>query len=197
MVPQPRRRVRGRNFADGRARRQPPQAGAGGTAARGTTRRRQTGGCPSRCSVSRYAAGGDVVKIPARPRTRLAFNITPLIDIVFNIMIFFLVTAHFVRSQEVDPVDLPTAKQTEEEETVPQRIVLTIMNETTLRMNGRDIDRETVEFLIADAAAEGPDDVEVQIRCDKSVPYRVVEPILFDCAGHGIQRVGFKVMEGN
>ena len=135
------------------------------------------------------------MRIPARPRTRLAFNITPLIDIVFNIMIFFLVTAHFVRSQEVDPVDLPVASQTEEEDTVPQRIVLTILDEESLRMSGRDIDRDTVEFLIADAAAEGPDNVEVQIRCDKSVPYRMVEPILFDCAAHGIQRVGFKVIE--
>lgn len=134
------------------------------------------------------------MRIPARPRTRLAFNITPLIDIVFNIMIFFLVTAHFVRSQETDVVDLPSATQVAEADAAPRRLVVTILADRTLRVAGRDADLEEVRSLIV-SGAERPDEFEVQIRTDQNVPYSVIEPLLLTCAENGITNFGFKVFE--
>lgn len=136
------------------------------------------------------------MKLPSRARTPLLFNITPLIDIVFNIMIFFLVTAHFVRSQETDPVDLPTASQVVEEEPAPERLVLTILPDHTFRVSGRDVTIEDVEQMLAQSSAE-TGEREVQIRADRNVPYRVVEPVLLACARHGIQDFGFRVFEAD
>jgi biopolymer transport protein ExbD len=134
------------------------------------------------------------MRIPARPRTRLAFNITPLIDIVFNIMIFFLVTAHFVRSQETDLVDLPSATQVAEADAAPRRLVVTILADRTLRVAGRDVELEEAQSLIV-SGAERPDEFEVQIRTDQDVPYSVIEPLLLACAENGITNFGFKVFE--
>lgn len=136
------------------------------------------------------------MKLPTRARTPLLFNITPLIDIVFNIMIFFLVTAHFVRSQETDPVDLPFASQVAEEEPAPERLVLTILPDHTFRISGRDVTLDEVELLLAQTDAEAANR-EVQIRADRNVPYRVVEPVLLACARHGIQDFGFRVFEAD
>ncbi len=134
------------------------------------------------------------MKLPARPRSRLMFNITPLIDIVFNIMIFFLVTAHFVQSQEMDEVDLPPATEVADEATVPKRVIVTVLADSTLRVSGRSVDISGIESIIA-SAAQDPEQLEVQIRADAVVPYAAVEPILFTCARYGVQQVGFKVVE--
>ncbi|MCA9048548.1 MAG: biopolymer transporter ExbD, partial [Planctomycetaceae bacterium] len=41
-----------------------------------------------------------VVRIPSKvSRSELQFNITPLIDVVFLLIIFFLVASHFARSE--------------------------------------------------------------------------------------------------
>ena len=40
------------------------------------------------------------MKIPGRSRGgSLKFNITPMIDVVFNLIIFFLVASHYARSE--------------------------------------------------------------------------------------------------
>jgi biopolymer transport protein ExbD len=137
------------------------------------------------------------MKLPARTRTPLVFNITPLIDIVFNIMIFFLVTAHFVRSQETDPVELPEATQIVEKEPSPQRLVLTILPDHSFRVSGRNLSLDEIDFLLGQSAADADGEFEVQLRGDRNVPYRVIEPVLLACAKHGIQDFGFRVFEAN
>ena len=68
------------------------------------------------------------MRITARPRSRtIKFNITPMIDVVFLLVIFFLVTAHFAQSQEVDAVDLPVATQIAEIEDSPRRLTITVL----------------------------------------------------------------------
>ena len=52
------------------------------------------------------------MKIPTRTQDRgFAFNITPLIDVVFLLIIFFLVASHFIRNENVERIELPLASQ--------------------------------------------------------------------------------------
>ena len=68
------------------------------------------------------------MKVPVRPRQfGLSFNITPLIDIVFLLVIFFLIASHVARSESQEPVALPTATQKQDDvESLPDRLVVTI-----------------------------------------------------------------------
>ena len=38
--------------------------------------------------------------------------------------------------------------------------------------------------------------LEVRIRSDRTVPYRIVEPLMVACARSGVWRVTFAVVEG-
>jgi biopolymer transport protein ExbD len=134
------------------------------------------------------------VKLPKRSRSGLAFNLTPLIDIVFNIMIFFLLTAHFTLSAEREPVDLPSATQADDDDQAIHRLVLTVDEGGSFRLGGSVVTAEQFEAALV-AAHERSPDVQVQIRADKDVPYGAVEPLLLTCARHGVQDVGFKVFE--
>ncbi|MBL8852145.1 MAG: biopolymer transporter ExbD [Planctomycetaceae bacterium] len=134
------------------------------------------------------------MKLPKRSRSGLAFNLTPLIDIVFNIMIFFLLTAHFTRSAESEAVDLPLATQISEEADAARRLVITVHEDGTLHLAGQPATVASVETALVELL-EGDRKVQVQIRSDKDVPYGTVEPLLLMCAKHGVQDVGFKVFE--
>lgn len=136
------------------------------------------------------------MKLPARSRSGLLFNLTPLIDIVFNIMIFFLVTAHFVRSSESEPVELPSATQIEDDDRTTHRLVLTMLKDRSFHIGGNPTTLDEVETALVGSLSEDGE-LQVQIRADKDVPYGSVEPVLLMCAEHGVQNVGFKVFEAD
>lgn len=136
------------------------------------------------------------MKPPSMTRSRsVSFNVTSLIDIVFLLIIFFLVASHVARSEAVEPVDLPevTDPAGDEEET-PLRIVITVMDDRTMWVGGREVLLPQVEQLVLSAAQESGNKVEVRIRADQAATYQEIEPILLACAQFGVTRVGFAVL---
>ena len=62
------------------------------------------------------------MRIPARRRRAdLGFNLTAMIDVVFNLIVFFLVASHFSKADSDDPVQLPTASQAANQSPIPIR----------------------------------------------------------------------------
>jgi biopolymer transport protein ExbD len=128
----------------------------------------------------------------------VSFNVTSLIDIVFLLIIFFLVASHVARSDVVEPVDLPDAfKISDDADQTPNRLVVTVMADNSLRVSGREFTQEQLKQLIISAAEEQTPGrpLEVRIRADRNATYDKVEPILLACAQNGVTRVGFAVMK--
>lgn len=134
--------------------------------------------------------------VATRSRT-LRFAITPMIDIVFLLIIFFLVATHFVKSETQTPVDLPEASlATLEEEVRPQRVIVTVSPVGEYSIAGRVVSRAELEAILQPADAREPqaEEREVRIRGDLATPYEFVKPILLACARAGIRDVSFSVM---
>jgi biopolymer transport protein ExbD len=129
-------------------------------------------------------------------RSTLRFNITPLIDVVFLLIIFFLVASHFVRSDTAEAVDLPLATQSEDEGENPRTLTVTVTPDEVLHVQGRDVTIDQLDQMILAGATEHGGRFEVRIRSDRRVPYRVVEPILVSCARAGVTDVKFAVVVG-
>ena len=56
------------------------------------------------------------MRVPTRPRQPgIRFNITPLIDIVFLLIVFFLAATHLTQNEKLEAVELPEASQNESE----------------------------------------------------------------------------------
>lgn len=136
------------------------------------------------------------MRIPTQKRTNsIRFNVTPLIDIVFLLIIFFLVSTHFVRSETSVSIQLPQAgsSQDDEQERL-KRLVVTIDAEQNYLVGTRAIDMPEIERLIFDGAEQSQSEFHVRIRGDRSVPYRLVEPIMIACARAGVSKVRFAVI---
>ncbi|MGH7127633.1 MAG: ExbD/TolR family protein [Planctomycetaceae bacterium] len=136
------------------------------------------------------------MRVPtAQRQLGLRFNITPLIDVVFLLIIFFMVASHFVRSQSLEAVELPEATPAEVESDTPRRMVITITSDGRLLVGAREVEPEELERLVLAAGAEAEgSDLEVRIRGDRTVPYEEIEPILLACARAGITNVKFAVL---
>jgi len=136
------------------------------------------------------------MRLPSQSIQRgLQFNITPLIDVVFLLIIFFLVASHFIRNEQVEQVELPTATQGRDEDEVPSRILVTVASDKRLLLGGHEATLEEIERRLQFVAEEhGAGSTELRIRADRSVPYSVIEPLLLTAARLGITKVRFAVL---
>ena len=134
------------------------------------------------------------MRIPTRAHGKgVTFNITPLIDVVFLLVIFFLVASHFARNEPSESVDLPLASQTAEEQDA-RRLTITLRSDGRMFVANEECTLADVEQMIADGAAINPETFAVRIRGDRQTEYRFVEPILLACPKHRITKFGFHVL---
>jgi len=82
-------------------------------------------------------------------------NLTPMLDVVFIMLIFFIVTATFVKEIGLD-VNSPDKNQTPKDAD-KQSIVVQITNRDRIRIRGRDVDFRSVRANIERLHAENPD----------------------------------------
>jgi biopolymer transport protein ExbD len=125
----------------------------------------------------------------------LQFNITPMIDVVFLLVIFFLFTAHFAQNEQVEAVELPRASEVADAHETPRRMIVSITAGGSLYVKGRQITPDEFELLLQENTAGRTADYEVRIRSDQSVPYAQVEPVLLASLRAGVTRIGFAVTE--
>ena len=82
-------------------------------------------------------------------------DLTPMLDVVFIMLIFFIVTATFVKEIGID-VNSPDKNQNVKDAD-KQSIVVQITNRDRIRIRGRDIDFRAVRANIERRHAENPD----------------------------------------
>jgi biopolymer transport protein ExbD len=98
-------------------------------------------------------------------------DLTPLIDMVFLLLIFFLLTSFFIRPSV--PVDLPEASVVKNEQ--QQDVTITIEKDGRILLNGRSMPEkrlaDTLQWIFASTDA-----TRAVIQSDRAVSFgRVVE----------------------
>jgi len=136
------------------------------------------------------------MRLPSANANReLQFNITPLIDVVFLLIIFFLVASHFIRHEQLENVELPTATQGRDQQDATSRVVVTVATDRRLRIGAHEASIDEIEKqLLLMAEEHGANSTELRIRIDRNLPYSVVEPLLLSAARSGIKKVRFAVL---
>ena len=86
-------------------------------------------------------------------------NITPLLDIVFILLIFFIVTATFLREKGID-VRTPEDSEDEPDSIPPPALILSVQEDGFVRVNaGRIIDPGSVKPVVQEFIAREPQGV--------------------------------------
>jgi biopolymer transport protein ExbD len=136
------------------------------------------------------------MKAPKSTRSRgLGFNMTPMIDITFLLVIFFLVASHWSR-QEVDlAVNLPSARSGREplDDQTP-RVTVNVAADGTTMLGAQIVEREELAARLRVENAKHDGRLEVRLRADRETPFASIEPVLKTCADAGITNANFSVI---
>ena len=134
-------------------------------------------------------------------RGSVGFNMTPMIDIVFLLIIFFLVSSHLAQQEIQMELDLPSAvsgRRADASDAV-RRVVVNVLPEPRhgrrLQVGGRLLDPDALDRMIRYERRRSTEPLEVRIRSDRHVPYRDIEPVMVSCAKAGVWNVTFAVVD--
>jgi biopolymer transport protein ExbD len=129
----------------------------------------------------------------------LAPNMTPMIDVVFLLIVFFLVAAQLSVGSDED-VELPVASEarrirdlspdtiTIEMKRAPEGAAFVVSGKPYTFVTLMNRLRAVVELAKFRGAPAPP----VMLRADHRVPWREVQKLMFACAGLGIHRFDFQ-----
>lgn len=135
---------------------------------------------------------------PYSQRSTLRFNITPLIDVVFLLIIFFLVASHFVRNEQAAPVTLPVSgRGTADHAVAPYRLTITVASDGTLFLGNQPQSQPAlVQQLTAlrEQALQAGATPEVRIRADRDAAYGQIRRLIEECAALNLRSLRFAVM---
>ncbi|PCJ22816.1 MAG: biopolymer transporter ExbD [SAR86 cluster bacterium] len=101
------------------------------------------------------------MKFKRTNREELQINITPLIDVVFLLLIFFMVTTTFNRETKL-LVTLPEANA-ELADSQPSQIEIIVSRDGTYAINGRNLVNSRIETLIQGLEIESAGDISLAI----------------------------------
>ncbi|NVK12165.1 MAG: biopolymer transporter ExbD [Gammaproteobacteria bacterium] len=83
-------------------------------------------------------------------------DLTPMLDVVFIMLIFFIVTATFVNEVAVDFNRPDSTDDTPPPPDAPQNAVINVSSSNVIEMGGRRIDIRSVEANVRRVLAENP-----------------------------------------
>lgn len=118
------------------------------------------------------------------------FQIAPMIDVVFLLLIFFLVTWNFARQETELDVKVPTAREGKENRRAMGEVILNVRADGAIVMNRRTFTSEELATALAKIAQLYPDQAVV-VRGDENTPYRDIVRVLDICRTAGIWNVAF------
>lgn len=117
-------------------------------------------------------------------------QLAPMIDIVFLLLIFFIVTWQFSRSETELDVSVPTAEQGEELSRPKGEIIINVLKDGSIKVEGSVVDLTQLQQklqLIADQFENQP----VRIRGDGEVAYQMIVQVIDTCQKAGIWNISF------
>jgi biopolymer transport protein ExbD len=105
-----------------------------------------------------------------------AMEMTPLVDVVFLLIIFFMVSTVFVDFSRKMDINLPTSKSSVVDET-PKTIEIQMSKDKKITLAGKNVNILGLEQALAKLDVESKKKIAV-IRADKVLPYGEVIEVM-------------------
>jgi biopolymer transport protein ExbD len=120
-------------------------------------------------------------------------DMSPMIDMVFLLLIFFLVAASIVKEEKV-PVEIPQAVYAKVTKDTTGRFELTVTADGVVFIGTTPVSMEDLEKRLESELALDPE-LKILIRADSRVRYSTNEKIMAACASAGANDLVFTAFE--
>ena len=134
------------------------------------------------------------MKLIVKTPESVGFQLAPMLDIVFLLLIFFVVTTKFILNEQDLKVKVPTApKTTEETSRAIDEIIINAREdngELIITVDREAFTREKLGALLERMVRLNPDQ-PVRIRGDAQMTWQMMADVITTCTKAGISQVSF------
>lgn len=117
-----------------------------------------------------------------------AINLMPLIDMVFLLLIFFLVATTIASEERELDMQLPTTAMVQPLSAPPQQVIINVMQDGTKRIAGKNYPDPDLRNMLQRMAENEPNR-EVLIRADQESMHKYFAGVASMCREVGINEV--------
>jgi biopolymer transport protein ExbD len=125
------------------------------------------------------------MKIRQRPIKKARIEIIPMIDVIFFLLVFFMVESLAMTKINSMPVALP--KTSSSPEAIKQDIILTIKTDGSIFLNKTPVNLDTLGSQLAYEMHDHPQDVVV-VNADQAVNYGLVVQVMDKARQIGVRK---------
>ena len=121
-----------------------------------------------------------------------AINLTPMLDIVFNLIVFFVVGTRFIGVESKLPVKVPEVSEAGKLQPAPEKRVVNVYRDGRISLDDRFLttDQLRQELTAARARHTG---LGVIVRGDAEGTFQSVATVLNACRQAGVSEMGISV----
>ena len=107
-------------------------------------------------------------------------NMTPMVDVILNLLIFFMIGSRFVEDERQLDIQLPSVSHAQSLTAPPKEIVINVYADRRMVVDQKSIDGPELEKLLSDAQSRYADQA-VLIRGDGKGSYQSIMDVLSIC----------------
>lgn len=122
--------------------------------------------------------------------------VTPMVDLVFNLLLFFIMATTFETEERQLQVTLPVAGAAKPLSSDPPDVVISIDAQGQYYLSGQAMALQELRQSLWQAAVNNPGRAAVVIRADERSPWRHVVGAMNACAEAGIGQYRVMTREG-
>lgn len=123
----------------------------------------------------------------AESQPEIHLDFVPMVDVLFNLLIFFLLATSMAQVEREMKIALPQAAASGPITSVLREIIINVDAEGHALVAGKAIDDDALAGMLKSATAANPDQ-KVSVRGDRTTAYANIARVLDLCKGSGVQQ---------
>ncbi len=130
------------------------------------------------------------MKFQTREPESAAFPLAPMIDVVFLLLIFFIATMQFSKSERELNVSVPVAEEGADAKQTLGEIIVNVREDGTVVVDKTEMTQEQLYAKLSRIAAVHKNQA-IRIRGDREVAYQKIVEVIDVCQKAGIPNISF------
>tara|TARA_R100000027_G_scaffold46528_2_gene35402 strand:+ start:5000 stop:5422 length:423 start_codon:yes stop_codon:yes gene_type:complete len=122
-------------------------------------------------------------------------DLTPMIDIVFLLIVFFMTVANMITAEK-HPIEMPVALNSSIPEDYGDRTTITVDANGSIYSGVFLVTLDELRDTLAEASRENPS-VRVYVRADSSTEHQYVNDVMQACAEAGLSNLIFAAYQSD
>jgi biopolymer transport protein ExbD len=117
------------------------------------------------------------MRLPQEPENPAQINIVPMIDVIFAILTFFIMSTLSLTKQQGLPVNLPSAETSQQQQQQPNQVVVTIDRTGSIALDKTPIQLDALDAMLRSRVTP-QQPILVVINADKAASHGAVVTVM-------------------